>query len=48
MCRPFDESPDYFYPARREVSVFYTLLLLTFPYAMAPMDPSVMLYTRCF
>ena len=48
MCRPFDENPDYFYPARREVSVFYALLLLTFPYAMAPMDPSVLLYTRCF
>lgn len=48
MCRPFNENPDYFYPARKGVTVFFASIILTFPYVLAPMDPSVWIYTRCF
>ncbi len=48
MCRPFCENPDYFYPARKLVTLFFASIILTFPYVLAPMDPAVWLYTRSF
>lgn len=48
MCRPFGENPDYFYPARKEVSLFYAATILAFPYVLDPTDPAILIYTRCF
>lgn len=48
MCRPFCENPDYFYPARKLVTLFFASIILTFPYVLAPMDPAVWIYTRSF
>lgn len=41
MCKPFCENPDYFYPARKLVTLFFASIVLTFPYVLAPMDPAV-------
>ena len=32
MCHPYDEQADYFYPARRQVTFFYAVNLMQFPY----------------
>lgn len=48
MCRPFCENADYFYPARKLVTLFYASIALIFPYALAPMDPAVWTYARTF
>lgn len=48
MCRPFNDDAGYFYPARKFVTFFYASIALTFPYALAPMDPAVWIYTRSF
>ena len=48
MCRPFCENADYFYPARKLVTLFYASIALIFPYVLAPMDPAVWTYTRTF
>ena len=31
MCRPFCENADYFYPARKLVTLFYASIALNFP-----------------
>lgn len=48
MCKPFCENPDYFYPARKLVTLFFASIVLTFPYILAPMDPAVWIYIRSF
>ena len=48
MCRPFYDNADYFYPARKLVTLFYASIALIFPYALAPMDPAVWTYARTF
>ncbi len=48
MCRPFCDNPDYFYPARKLVTLFFASIILTLPYVLAPMDPAVWIYTRSF
>jgi len=48
MCRPFCENADYFYPARKLVTLFYASIALIFPYVLAPMDPAVWTYARTF
>lgn len=46
MCRPFSEREEYFYPARKQVTVFYAAVALSFPYILAPEDPAVWTYVR--
>lgn len=45
-CRPFSEHEEYFYPARKQVAVFYAAVALSFPYILAPEDPAVWTYVR--
>ncbi len=48
MCRPFCDDAGYFYPARKQVTLFYVSIMLLFPYVFAPMDSAVWTYTRTF
>lgn len=48
MCRPFCDDADYFYPARKLVTLFFAAITFLFPYVLSPMDPAVWLYTRAF
>ena len=48
MCRPFSDIDDYFYPARKLVTLFFASIVLTFPYVLEPMDSAVWTYTRAF
>jgi len=48
MCHPYDRNGDYFYPARRQVSFFYLLLLLQMPYVMNPMSEANWFYSKVF
>lgn len=45
-CRPFSEHEEYFYPARKQVAVFYAAVALSFPYILAPEDTAVWTYVR--
>lgn len=47
-CRPFSEHEEYFYPARKQVAVFYAAVALSFPYILAPEDPAVWTYVRIY
>ena len=46
MCRPFSEHEAYFYPARKQVALFYAAVALSFPYILAPENPAVWTYVR--
>lgn len=48
MCRPFDRQCRYFYPARGQVTFFYTAVALQLPYVFFPSDPGVWNYIRIF
>lgn len=48
VCRPYAEQSDYFYPARRQVTFFYTFQLLLVPYLIHPYAPDTWLYVRIF
>lgn len=46
MCRPFSEREEYFYPARKQVTVFYAAVAMLFPYVLAPENAGVWTYVR--
>lgn len=48
MCRPYDENGDYYYPARKQVSFFFTAVVLQFPYLLNPISTDAQLYARIF
>lgn len=48
MCHPFDRGGDFFYPARRQMTFFYTATALQLPYVLCPVDPGTWLFARSF
>lgn len=48
MCHPYDERADYFYPARKQVAVFYGAAVLQFPYLLSPHDSDTWFYICSF
>lgn len=46
LCRPYDQDPDYYYPARRYVCAFYVSQLLYLPFVLRPSEPHTILYAR--
>lgn len=49
MCHPFDKGgKDFFYPARRQMTFFYTATALQLPYVLCPGDPGTWLFARSF
>lgn len=48
MCRPFDKEEAYYYPARKQVTVCYFLILFQFPYLMYLSSFDAWMYVRVF
>lgn len=48
MCRPYDRRADYFYPARRMVTLTYLTPLLLLPYVFHWRSPDTWLFARVF
>lgn len=48
MCRPYDRRADYFYPARRMVTLTYLTSLLLLPYVFYWRSPDTWLFVRVF
>lgn len=48
MCRPFDKEEAYYYPARKQVTVCYFLILFQFPYLMCLSSFDAWMYVRVF
>lgn len=48
MCRPYNKMGEYFYPARRQVTFFYTAFLLLLPYLMHIGSADAWLFARIF
>ena len=48
MCRPYDRRADYFYPARRMVSLTYLTPLLLLHYVFHWRSPDTWLFVRAF
>ena len=48
MCRPYDRRADYFYPARRMITLTYLTSLLLLPYVFYWRSPDTWLFVRVF
>lgn len=48
MCHPYNQQADYFYPARRQLTFFFAMLWMQFPYVIQPADEATWLYVRIF
>lgn len=44
MCAPYSDNEKVFYPARRQMSLFFALPVLLVPYVLMPSGPAVMTY----
>lgn len=44
MCSPYSDNEKVFYPARRQMSLFFALPVLLVPYVLMPSGPAVMTY----
>ncbi len=48
MCRPFDECGHCYYPARKQITFFFSAVVLQFPYLLQPSDEGTWVYIRIF
>lgn len=49
VCGPYSgDRADYYYPARRQLTFFYALCVLQFPYVINPQDGATWVYIRIF
>lgn len=48
MCRPFDECAHCYYPARKQITFFFSAVVLQFPYLLQPSDEGTWVYIRIF
>ena len=46
MCRPYNKEPDYFYPARKQLTFFYAATIMQFPYFLNPSDDGTWTFVR--
>lgn len=44
MCAPYSDNEKVYYPARRQVSLFFALPVLLVPYVLKPSEPFVVTY----
>ena len=44
MCPPYSDSEKVYYPARRQMSLFFALPVLLLPYVLMPSGTAVMTY----
>lgn len=48
VCGPYSEAADYYYPARKQLTFFYALCALQFPYVMNPENTAIWTYVSIF
>lgn len=49
ICHPYGGArADYYYPARRELILFFAGMMLQLPYVFFPSDPATWMYIRIF
>ena len=48
MCHPYNKEADYFYPARKQVTFFYSVALMQLPYYLSPADEGTWTYIRFY
>lgn len=48
ICRPYSADVEYYYPARKQMSVFYALCVLQFPYVINPSSEATWIYVSIF
>lgn len=46
LCHPYDQDPDFYYPARRYVCAYFLSQLLYLPFVLRPSEPHTLLYIR--
>lgn len=44
MCPPYSDNEKVYYPARRQMALFFALPVLLVPYVLMPSGPAVMTY----
>lgn len=44
MCAPYSDNEKVYYPARRQMSLFFALPVLLVPYVLKPSEPFVVTY----
>lgn len=44
MCSPYSDNEKVYYPARRQMSLFFALPVLLVPYVLKPSEPFVVTY----
>ena len=44
MCSPYSDNEKVYYPARRQMALFFALPVLLVPYVLMPSGPAVMTY----
>ena len=44
MCSPYSDNEKVYYPARRQMSLFFAMPVLLVPYVLMPSGPAVMTY----
>lgn len=48
MCHPYNRQPDFFYPARRQVTFFFFAIVMELPYVFRPSDADTWFFIRTF
>lgn len=48
MCHPYDEQSEFYYPARRQVTFYYSAVILLLPYFLQPGSEAAWHYARVF
>ncbi|MBR4390387.1 MAG: hypothetical protein IKT00_14605 [Prevotella sp.] len=48
VCRPYQQDPSYYFPARPLLTVFFILPAITFPYVLWPGDPDAWLLMKSY
>lgn len=48
VCHPFDKDPDYYFPGRRAIMLFFLSSLLLLPYVFLPENPWAWMLVKAF
>lgn len=48
VCAPYQSDPDYYFPARRQVTIFYLGTLMLLPCVFRIIGSDALLFARCF
>lgn len=48
VCHPYDRDPDYYFPGRKAISLFFISSILLLPYVFAPGNPWAWVLVKVF